>query len=106
MHVESENHPHTPLTLHVCIDIGDRAEAIDWYSKGIAELGRGIAMTVHTSGESYLAAEVCVSCSKSPPHYPGQEEQRKVEELRDRMLRNMEMSRERVSVLCKLTWSD
>ena len=60
MHVESENHPHTPLTLHVCIDIGDRAEAIDWYSKGIAELERGIAMTVCTSGESYLAAVVCV----------------------------------------------
>lgn len=87
------------------LGVGDRAEAIDWYSKGIAELERGIAMTVHTSGEFHLVAVVCVY-SISPTHYPGQEEQRKVEELRDRMLRNMEMSRERVSVLCKLTCDD
>ena len=31
----------------------------------------------------------------------GEEDQRKVEDLRERMLRNMEMSRERVNELCE-----
>lgn len=37
-------------TLYMSL-LGDTAEAIDWYSKGITVLEKGIAMAVHTSGE-------------------------------------------------------
>jgi spastin len=57
---------------------GDRAEAIDMYSKGITELEKAVAMTVHTTGE---------------------EEKKKVEDMRKAMLKNIEMSRERVDIL-------
>jgi spastin len=57
---------------------GDRAEAIDMYSKGITELEKAVAMSVHTTGE---------------------EEKKKVEDMRKAMLKNIEMSRERVGIL-------
>ena len=38
----------------MCVSLlitGDRAEAIDMYSKGITELEKAVAMSVHTTGE-------------------------------------------------------
>lgn len=55
-------------------------------------------MTVHTTGE--LGREemrrIFESLSLS-----GEEEKRKVEEMRKTMLKNIEMSRERVDILCE-----
>lgn len=90
-----------PLGTTVCLwpsDAGDRAEAIDWYSKGITELEKAVAMTVHTTGE--LGREEMRGIFESLS-LAGEEEKRKVEEMRKTMLKNIEMSHERVDILCE-----
>lgn len=80
---------------------GDRAEAIDMYSKGITELEKAVAMTVHTTGEERGRERRERERALSP--YPGEEEKKKVEDMRKAMLKNIEMSRERVDILCEST---
>ena len=40
-----------PYQISCCLtNVGDKAEALDWYSKGVAKLEDGIAMETNASG--------------------------------------------------------
>ena len=78
--------------------VGDKNAAIDYYSKGVTELERGISYRVHAKGKKLLPGKRCV---RQGALFSKGEELTKVVTLRGKMEKNLEMAKDRVSELCE-----
>lgn len=46
----TSNHAFRMMSVQFSVNIGDTAEALDWYSKGVTELEKGVAVEVRAEG--------------------------------------------------------
>ncbi len=79
----------------VCVCAGEVTAAIDYYTRGVAALEEGIQCDVHAQGEHTSV------CSDTVTSLTVGEEKEKAERLKEKMISNLEMARDRVDVLCE-----
>ena len=82
--------------------VGDVNAAIDFYSKGVAELEKGVSYHIHAKGLCLSWGACGISMLWSVTHWPTPgEELAKAMSIKSKMEKNLEMAKERVADLCE-----